>query len=251
MLEQRLLGPGVERGGRLVEHQERRVAEERAREGDALPLPHREVVAADELLAEHRCRSPSGSAARNSSAPPGARRGRDRVLVVERVGAAEADVLARRELVAHEVLEDHADVLAPRLGGSSVGGVDAVPQHPALRRAERAGPAAWPAWSCPSRSRPTSATTSPAPQAQAHVVQGGLGAAGVAEAARPRARRSVERRHRRVAGRRALGATGEEALEVLEEERRLGEGADAAEHLPRAGSTSAGSRSGPPRRSRR
>ena len=38
---QRLLAFGVEVGVRLIEHDERRIAEERAREGDALPLTAR------------------------------------------------------------------------------------------------------------------------------------------------------------------------------------------------------------------
>ena len=52
VLEQLMLRARVERRGRLVEDQQPRLAEERAREGDALPLAERQVVPAGELLAE-------------------------------------------------------------------------------------------------------------------------------------------------------------------------------------------------------
>ena len=51
VLEQLALGRGVERGGRLVEHEDRRVLEHGARDRDALALPGRELRAA---LAEQR-----------------------------------------------------------------------------------------------------------------------------------------------------------------------------------------------------
>jgi len=52
--EQLVLGLGVERGGGLVEDDERRVAEERARQGDPLPLALGQVGAVDERRAEQR-----------------------------------------------------------------------------------------------------------------------------------------------------------------------------------------------------
>ena len=45
-LEQRMLGLGIERRGRLVEHeQQRRIAHEPSRQGELLPLPERDVDA--------------------------------------------------------------------------------------------------------------------------------------------------------------------------------------------------------------
>ena len=113
--------------GRLVEDHERRVAEERARERDALPLADREVVAAGELAAEHRLVAlgePLEEVVR-----VGARGGRDDV--VERVDPLvppHADVLARREQVALEVLEDDRDRGA-ELVAVDLGDVDVVPEH--------------------------------------------------------------------------------------------------------------------------
>ena len=64
-----------------------------------------------------------------------ARRRRDRVDVVHRLGPAEADVLPRGELVSHEVLEDHAD-LAPQCLAVERAHVLAVPEDPTLGRGE-------------------------------------------------------------------------------------------------------------------
>ena len=56
---------GVERRGRLVENQDRRVLQQRARDREPLPLPARQPLAA---LADRASRSRSGSAAMNSCA---------------------------------------------------------------------------------------------------------------------------------------------------------------------------------------
>ena len=64
-LDNGVLGIGVERAGRLVEDQDRRVLEQRPGDGDALALAARQRRAA---LADARCRSPRGSAAMKSCA---------------------------------------------------------------------------------------------------------------------------------------------------------------------------------------
>ena len=60
VLEQQL-GAGVDRGGRLVEDQQRRVGQERARDRDQLALPRRQVGA---LLVDDACRSRRAASAR-------------------------------------------------------------------------------------------------------------------------------------------------------------------------------------------
>ena len=57
------LGLGVERGGRFVEDQDRRILQQRARDRDALPLSAREQHAA---IAHHACRGPAGRLCANS-----------------------------------------------------------------------------------------------------------------------------------------------------------------------------------------
>ena len=52
--EEVVLGARVERRGRLVEDHERRVAKERARQRDALPLTDRDVLPAHEVRTEDR-----------------------------------------------------------------------------------------------------------------------------------------------------------------------------------------------------
>ena len=112
LVEQVVLGPGVERGGRLVEDEERRVAEEGPGQGDPLPLPDRQVAAAGEVLGQQRVVA-GGQLRRGSRRAPAARAAAcDRVVVGQTVVAPEADVLPRREPVAGEVLEDDGDLVA-------------------------------------------------------------------------------------------------------------------------------------------
>ena len=74
-LADELRAGGVEVGGRLVEDHERRVAQERPRQRDAPRLARRQRPAA---VADHACRSPSGSAATKPSAPASAAASRTR-----------------------------------------------------------------------------------------------------------------------------------------------------------------------------
>ena len=116
VLEHLGLGARVHRRGRLVEHQDVGIgAHERARQRDLLPLPARQLAAVLEPLAELRVRSPRGSWSTNSAARPFAGRLAPARLVLEMRLVAGADVLADQQLVADEVLEDHADALAQRV----------------------------------------------------------------------------------------------------------------------------------------
>ena len=152
-LEQPALGARVERGGRLVEDHERRVAEERARERDALPLADGEVVAAGELAAEHRLVA-LGAALRGSRARPARAAAAATMPRASSIRSCrpEADVLARGEQVALEVLEDDRD----RRRGARRGRRRRRRRRPRGRARGRAGRArrgSWRASSCRSRSR--------------------------------------------------------------------------------------------------
>ena len=108
--EQVVLRSCVQRGRRLVEHDERRVAEERPRERDALPLADRDVLAALKTgpsIVSYR----SGHSLMKTSAPARSAARDDRVGVVDPLDAPEADVLARGEHEAREVLEEHRDAV--------------------------------------------------------------------------------------------------------------------------------------------
>src|SRR5436309_8426701 len=89
--EEVVLRARVERGGRLVQDDERRVAKERARERDALPLPDRHVLSAHEVRAEDRVVTVRPGIHERIRA--GAlRRSDDRFEILEALHAAEADV---------------------------------------------------------------------------------------------------------------------------------------------------------------
>ena len=133
--EQVVLGPGVEGGGRLVQHQDlrvARVAHEGAGEGDLLPFAARELVAALEPLAERR---------RESVRQLVDERGGTRLVggasqrgVVGEVGdVPDADVLADRQLVGGVVLEHHRE-LAAQFRRVVLPDVDAVDQDLAFVR---------------------------------------------------------------------------------------------------------------------
>src|SRR5688572_8813276 len=104
----------IERRGRLVEHEDRRILEDYARERDALPLPARELDAA---LAD--VRRVTGAAV--PIAKPEnelvrlrlARRGDD--LVVGGVGFAVADIRCDRAVQQRRILRNHADRCAQAL----------------------------------------------------------------------------------------------------------------------------------------
>src|SRR5690606_28484835 len=97
-------GPGVERGGRLVEHEHAGVAKVRPGDGDLLPLAARKVLAAFERAAEGRVEA--GLESFNHLV--GARRPGgvlDRRHVVDPLRPAEADVVLGRQLIAQVVLK--------------------------------------------------------------------------------------------------------------------------------------------------
>ena len=73
------LGRDVDARGRLVQDQDARVGQQRPRERDQLALADREPGAA---LLDRRCRSPSGSASMNSSAPTASAAAPDRPRAV-------------------------------------------------------------------------------------------------------------------------------------------------------------------------
>ena len=103
-LDHEPLGLGVERRGRLVEDQDRRVADHRPRDADALALAAGERIAA---LADHRVvavRHP-----RDELVGVG-ELGRGDDLLLGRVGAPIGDVLADRAVEEHRLLQHEADL---------------------------------------------------------------------------------------------------------------------------------------------
>ena len=98
-----LLGVAVERGGRLVEHQDRRRLEDGARDGDALLLAARQLQPALADLGLVALR-------RNADEAVDLREPRGLLdFGVARLPAAVADVVADGVVEQHGVLRDHAD----------------------------------------------------------------------------------------------------------------------------------------------
>src|SRR5215510_6233567 len=136
-VEKLMLGTRIEGGGRLVKNYERRLAEERASERDALPLAEREVHAAFELRAEHRLVG-AGQAADEWMCPCLARCLDHRERVFHELIAADTDVFVDGEKVMTEILKDDGD-LAPQHLRVEVREVSAVPaDRPRRRRVETA-----------------------------------------------------------------------------------------------------------------
>ncbi len=123
----------VERAGRLVEHQDRRILEDRAGDRDALALAARKLAAA---LADRRV---VAVALGEDEVVRGGGLRRGMHLVVSRLGAADADVLLDRAVEQPGVLEHGGDRLAQRLPRHRAR-VDAVDQDAAVLRVR--GPAA-------------------------------------------------------------------------------------------------------------
>ena len=122
-----LLGFDVERAGRFVEHQDRRILEDRAGDGDALALAAGKLRAA---LADHRI------VARAFRQDEVVRRGRHRGGVnamIVGVGAADADVLFDGAVEQPRILEDAGDRLAQRPARDRAR-IDAVDQDAPLMR---------------------------------------------------------------------------------------------------------------------
>src|SRR5919205_505517 len=116
------LGLGVQRAGRLVEDEHRRVAQDRPRDRDALLLAAREPVAA---LADHGVVA-VGQRGDERVDLRRARRGLE--LLVARVGLGEAQVVADRRVEQVRLLRDEAD--RPGQGAEGeVAHVDPVDRH--------------------------------------------------------------------------------------------------------------------------
>jgi hypothetical protein len=136
-LEEVLLGPRVERGRRLVEDDERRLAEERPSQCHPLPLAHGQVGAAAELGTEHRG-VPVGKLLDEPVGAGLGGGGPDAGLVVDRLHPAERDVVRGGQVEPLEVLEDHRNLPAQRVGVHG-GHVQPVPADLAAIRAVEAG----------------------------------------------------------------------------------------------------------------
>ncbi len=122
----------VERRGRLVEDQDVGIAHVGAGDGDLLPLAAGELDAgleapSDELVVARR------QALDHLVGEAAPRRFADALAIVAGLDPADGDVLAGGQVVAHEVLEDDADVAAQR-GEVVIAQVAAVEQDPALVR---------------------------------------------------------------------------------------------------------------------
>ena len=120
----------IERRGRLVEHEDRRVLQHDAGDGDALALAARELDAA---LAD------MGVVARAAALVLQSRDELVRLAAVRRldqlrlagVGAAEQDIVADRAVQQRRVLGDHADLRRAAISCVTVGDVLAVDQDAA------------------------------------------------------------------------------------------------------------------------
>ena len=97
-------------------------------QGDPLPLPDRQLLAAIELGPEHRL-VPLGQLGQELVGAGVDRRPADGRDVADPLVAAHADVLGGRQRVVEEVLEDDGHRPAQPVGVGS-GGVELVPQHP-------------------------------------------------------------------------------------------------------------------------
>ena len=140
LVEELGLGPDVERGRRLVEHQQARARLERVqrpRDRDPLPLAAGQVGAA--LVGAGQGGVEAG---RQRVDGVGDARALGRTAqhgrLARRVHRADRDVVRGRQLVPDEVLEDHADLAAPR-GDVEVGQVRAVHREAARGGLVQAG----------------------------------------------------------------------------------------------------------------
>src|SRR2546427_10058708 len=106
-----VLRPRVQRRRGLVEDEDLRIAHVSPAQRHLLPLAPRQADAAGEPPAQHlvvAARQAGGHRVRQAAPRRLAHSG----LVAQRVHLAHADVLLQDEVVAYEVLEDHADVVA-------------------------------------------------------------------------------------------------------------------------------------------
>ena len=136
-LEDFVLGAGIEGGGGLVEDEELGVAHVSAAEGDFLPLAAAQIHAAVEAAANHLVVA-AGQLGDDAVGQALVGGGFDAGLVQALLDAAHGQVLAGRQLEAHEILEDDADFLA-QLGGVVFAQIVAVEQDAALAGVVEAG----------------------------------------------------------------------------------------------------------------
>ena len=149
----RALALGVERAGRLVEQQDRRVAQDRAGDREALALAAGEHHAALADLGVVALRQPGDELVRRGGA------GRRLDLGVAGLRPAEADVLARRGGEDHRLLRHQRDCAA-QVGARQLAQVDAVERRRGRRPGRRSAAAAGRSWSCRRR------TGRPAPRSR-------------------------------------------------------------------------------------
>ena len=185
LLDQRL-GLRVEAGGGLVQDQDARIGEDRARDRDALALAARQLHAAlaDDRVVPFSKRFGELVHARDAAGL--------QHLLLGRVGPREGDVLADRAVEQERLLQHHAELRA--VGVEAHGReVDAVDEH------ATPGLGAWNAATrpmivdLPEPDGPTSAVTVPGSARKRHAVQHGL-AGLVREVARPRTPRPRDAR---------------------------------------------------------
>ena len=153
-LEQGVLGLGVERGGRLVEHQQQRlVAHEAAGQGELLPLSEGDLDAVRPGRAELGVEPGREPRSTTSSAPARSTAATDRRLVVEAGHVADADgVLGRAARTGRSPGRRRPAGTATRRPACAPG----RPRRPGSGRAVglvELATAASPAWSCRRRSR--------------------------------------------------------------------------------------------------
>src|SRR5579883_271936 len=100
---------GVQRGRGFVQDQNLRVAQIRARQSELLPLTTRKVHAAFKPAPEHLVQAVRKPVNDLQSAAF-RRRAQQRPRIVQLLDLTHADVLARRQIIAHEILKDDTDL---------------------------------------------------------------------------------------------------------------------------------------------
>ena len=106
----RRLDLAVQRGGRLVQHQDRRVLQDHPRQRHPLPLAARQLHAAFADMGVIAASGPSGSCRVRMKSCASARARRRDHLVVGGIGAAVEDVVAHRAVQQARILLHHADL---------------------------------------------------------------------------------------------------------------------------------------------
>ena len=159
------LGVEVDVRGRLVEDEDARVGDQRAGEGDELALAGRELR---RRARRPRCRSPSGSAAMNSSAPTARAAARD-LLVASASGRPKA-MLSRDRAAEQERLLRHDPHLRAQRARASRRAGRGRRRARARRSGRRSARRAWRTSTCRRRSRRPARPSGPAGIVQVDVV---------------------------------------------------------------------------------